>query len=55
MITPETIRRIEQLMERAGLQEADLEEAFVLGSGAGGQKINKTASCAVASCAQRHG
>jgi len=45
MITPETIRRIEQLMERAGLQEADLEEAFVLGSGAGGQKINKTASC----------
>ena len=32
-------------MERAGLQEADLEEAFVLGSGAGGQKINKTASC----------
>ena len=32
-------------MEALGLHEADLVEKFVLGSGAGGQKINKTASC----------
>lgn len=29
-------------MERLGLQEGDLEENFIRGSGAGGQKINKT-------------
>jgi len=28
-----------------GILEADLVEKFILGSGAGGQKINKTASC----------
>ena len=27
------------------VREEDLEERFVLGSGSGGQKINKTASC----------
>jgi len=32
-------------MERLGILEEDLEERFVLGSGAGGQKINKTSSC----------
>lgn len=31
-------------MQQLGLAEVDLEEAFVLGSGAGGQKVNKTAS-----------
>lgn len=44
-ITPETTRRIQQLMARAGLRDADVEETFVRGSGAGGQKINKTSSC----------
>lgn len=29
------------------LKEEDLEEQFVRGSGAGGQKINKTANCVV--------
>ena len=32
-------------MGKMGLSEADLIEKFVLGSGRGGQKVNKTASC----------
>ena len=32
-------------MQKLGIQEADLVEKFVLGSGSGGQKINKTSSC----------
>lgn len=32
-------------MEALGILEEDLEERFVLGSGSGGQKINKTSSC----------
>ncbi|MBP9840814.1 MAG: peptide chain release factor-like protein [Simkaniaceae bacterium] len=31
-------------MARLGIQEADLEEKFILGSGSGGQKINKSHS-----------
>jgi protein subunit release factor B len=31
-------------MDRLGLREEDLREQFVLGSGSGGQKVNKTAS-----------
>ena len=33
------------LMKRLGINEADLIEKFITGSGKGGQKINKTASC----------
>ena len=32
-------------MKRLGLQERDLVERFIRGSGPGGQKINKTSSC----------
>ncbi len=32
-------------MAKLGIHEADLVEKFVLGSGSGGQKINKTSSC----------
>jgi protein subunit release factor B len=32
-------------MERLGIKEGDLVEKFILGSGSGGQKINKTSSC----------
>ena len=32
-------------MARLGIQESDLIEKFILGSGSGGQKINKTSSC----------
>ncbi len=32
-------------MDRLGLFEEDLIEKFILGTGSGGQKINKTSSC----------
>lgn len=32
-------------MQRLGIEENDLIEKFILGSGSGGQKINKTSSC----------
>lgn len=35
---------LEKKMEAAGIFEADIEEKFVLGSGKGGQKVNKTNS-----------
>jgi len=36
---------LKERMRRLQIQESDLVERFVLGSGPGGQKINKTASC----------
>jgi protein subunit release factor B len=44
MISPETIEKIKARMALASVFEEDLEEAFVLGSGPGGQKVNKTSS-----------
>ena len=32
-------------MARLGIAEGDLDETFILGSGSGGQKVNKTSSC----------
>ena len=32
-------------MKALGINEGDLVEKFILGSGSGGQKINKTSSC----------
>lgn len=32
-------------MKKLGIDEDDLIEKFILGSGKGGQKVNKTASC----------
>ena len=40
-MSPNLIER----MTRLRIRESDLVEKFVLGSGPGGQKINKTASC----------
>lgn len=37
--------KLRQEMDRLGIRESDLTEKFILGSGSGGQKINKTASC----------
>lgn len=34
-----------ELMAKMGIKEDDLIEKFILGSGSGGQKINKTSSC----------
>ena len=44
MISPESIEKIKERMALASVFEEDLEESFVLGSGPGGQKVNKTES-----------
>ena len=45
MIRKEKFDDLHARMERLGIQEGDLVEKFILGSGSGGQKINKTSSC----------
>ena len=44
MVSPETIEKIKELMTLASVFEEDLHEQFILGSGPGGQKTNKTSS-----------
>lgn len=44
-LRPDTIDRIRTKMAEAGIDEEDVVESFVRGSGSGGQKINKTSSC----------
>jgi len=44
MISPETIDKIKERMALASVFEEDIEESFILGSGPGGQKVNKTSS-----------
>ncbi len=44
-ITTEKLTALEARMTALGIVEADLVEKFVRGSGAGGQKINKTSNC----------
>jgi protein subunit release factor B len=44
-ISKETQDALSERMERLGIRESDLIEKFILGSGSGGQKINKTSSC----------
>lgn len=39
------MENLAERMERLLIREEDLEERFILGSGSGGQKINKTSSC----------
>ena len=43
--TPEKISSLERRMVTLGIEPSDLLEKFVRGSGAGGQKINKTSNC----------
>lgn len=45
MIRKEKFDELYERMERLGIKEGDLIEKFILGSGKGGQKINKTSSC----------
>ncbi|MFC7337084.1 peptide chain release factor family protein [Haloferula chungangensis] len=45
MVSPEKQAALESRMAKLGILEADLTEKFILGSGSGGQKINKTHSC----------
>lgn len=45
MISADKQAALEARMATLGIVEEDLVEKFILGSGAGGQKINKTHSC----------
>lgn len=45
MIVSDKYLELSKEMERLGVKEEDLVEKFILGSGSGGQKINKTSSC----------
>ncbi len=44
-VSKEKTDSLKERMAQSGLREEDLIEKFILGSGKGGQKINKTASC----------
>lgn len=44
-IKKEKLDALHKKMEELGIYEDDLIEKFILGSGKGGQKMNKTASC----------
>ncbi len=45
MIRKEKLEELEERMRSLEIREEDLTEKFILGSGKGGQKINKTSSC----------
>lgn len=44
VVSPEKWAALKKEMEEVGVLEKDLKESFVLGSGSGGQKIQKTHS-----------
>ncbi len=44
-MSPEKEAELLARMQSLGILESDLDENFIRGSGAGGQKINKTSSC----------
>lgn len=46
-VSLETEQALMRRMESLGIEERDLEESFIRGSGSGGQKINKTSVCVV--------
>ena len=45
MISDRKIEQIKKELERLEIQEKDLQEKFILSSGKGGQKANKTHAC----------
>ena len=45
MITAKKWLRLRDWMARLNIIEEDLKEQFIIGSGSGGQKLHKTASC----------
>jgi len=45
LVSPEKQAALDARMAKLRIREEDLVEKFILGSGSGGQKINKTSSC----------
>ena len=45
MLSSRKEEELRQRMEKLGILDEDLVEKFIRGSGSGGQKVNKTASC----------
>jgi protein subunit release factor B len=45
LLSPEKQAALDNRLAALGITEEDLLEKFILGSGSGGQKINKTSSC----------
>jgi len=45
MVGKQKLEQLKKRMEELAVKEDDLIEKFILGSGSGGQKINKTSSC----------
>lgn len=45
MITSAKWQQLKEYMVKLGIHEADVQEKFILGSGRGGQKLQKTSSC----------
>ncbi|HEY5975325.1 MAG TPA: peptide chain release factor-like protein, partial [Geobacteraceae bacterium] len=44
-VSEEKQKALRERMAQLGVREEDLEERFVRSSGAGGQHVNKTATC----------
>jgi len=44
-VRSEKREQLAAMMRDAGVQEEDLKESFILGSGPGGQKVNKSSVC----------
>lgn len=45
LASPSKQQVLAEHMRQLGISDSDLVEKFVLGSGSGGQKVNKTSSC----------